>query len=164
MKDDDLALLAARLGDALAARGVRLATAESCTGGWISKCLTDRPGCSDWFEYGFVSYGNAAKTKMLAVPAELIARCGAVSREVAEAMAAGAMRASGAEFSVAVTGIAGPGGGTGAKPVGTVWLAWAAAGEPNVCLAERFAGNREEVRRQSVAAALRGALALVERS
>ena len=148
------------LADALRARGWRIATAESCTGGRIAGCCTDLAGSSDWFERGFVSYSNAAKTELLGVDAALIEAQGAVSEPVALAMAEGALRQSRADLAVAVTGVAGPGGGSTAKPVGTVWLAWAwrdAAGQ--VCrLAQhqRFDGDRAAVRLATVACALQG--------
>lgn len=113
-----------QLAQALKQRGWMLATAESCTGGMIAAACTDLAGSSEWFDRGFVTYSNAAKHEMLGVPSELIATHGAVSEEVARAMAAGAVTHSSAQLSVAVTGIAGPGGGTTEKPVGTVWVAW----------------------------------------
>ncbi|MBI5257109.1 MAG: CinA family protein [Burkholderiales bacterium] len=152
----------ARLADLLRARGQHLATAESCTGGLIAAACTDLAGSSDWFERGFVSYSNAAKTELLGVPAALIEAHGAVSEPVARAMAAGARARSQAEWAVAVTGVAGPGGGTAAKPVGLVWLAWAG---PDGVEAEchRFAGDRAAVRQATVACALQGLLARVPR-
>ncbi len=157
---DDAALeaLARRVGEALAGAGLRLATAESCTGGWIAKAVTDVAGSSGWFDRGFVTYSNAAKERMLGVPAEAIAAHGAVSEPVVRAMAAGALAASRAQVTVAVSGIAGPGGGTPEKPVGTVWLAWARAGAGVRTRLARFAGDREAVRRQTVRAALEGLL------
>lgn len=156
--------LAAAVGEALLARGARLATAESCTGGWIAKVLTDIAGSSAWFERGWVTYSNAAKQQDLAVPAATLQAHGAVSEAVAVAMALGALERSGAEFAVAVTGVAGPTGGSAAKPVGTVWTAWAwRTGEGAACRSEasRFAGGREAVRRQTVVFALEGLLELV---
>jgi nicotinamide-nucleotide amidase len=160
--DNELRELARLLGERLHARGAQLASAESCTGGWLAKTVTDLPRASKWFGWGFVTYANAAKAGMLGVPAELIDTHGAVSEPVVRAMAEGARAASGADLAVAVTGIAGPGGGTLDKPVGTVWFGWAAAGGT---FAERmsFAGDRDAVRRQSVAHALRGALDMLER-
>jgi nicotinamide-nucleotide amidase len=124
--DDDLMAQVATLGDALRARKWRLATAESCTGGLLAGACTAPAGASDWFAAGFVSYANDAKTSLLGVPAPLIARHGAVSAEVADAMARGALAHAGVQLALSITGIAGPGGGSAAKPVGTVWLgvAW----------------------------------------
>jgi nicotinamide-nucleotide amidase len=158
--DADLEALALRLGRALLVRRVRVATAESCTGGWIAKAVTDVPGSSQWFESGIVAYSNAAKDALLGVPSDLLARSGAVSEEVVRAMAEGARAQLGVDLAVAVSGIAGPDGGSVDKPVGTVWFAWAA---PGATTAERriFAGDREAVRRQSVALALERLLALV---
>ena len=156
--DSDLEALVERVAQLLLAREARLATAESCTGGWIAKCLTDRPGSSAWFEYGFVVYGNDAKQSMLAVDPEILERHGAVSQEVAQAMAVAARAVSGADMSSAVTGIAGPDGGTPDKPVGTVWLAWLGPGSRATCHHEQFVGDRDEIRRQTVAAALDGIL------
>jgi nicotinamide-nucleotide amidase len=148
MHDEALAL-----GDALRARGWRLASAESCTGGLIAAACTGVAGSSDWFERGFVTYSNEAKTELLGVPAALIAEHGAVSEPVARAMAQGALAHAHANLAIAVTGIAGPGGGTPTKPVGTVWLAWARA--DGACEAEclRLQGDRSTVRRQTVEAA-----------
>lgn len=156
--DDALKELADRLAEALAAADARVATAESCTGGWLAKVLTDRPGCSDSFGYGFVTYSNEAKTSLLGVPADSLERHGAVSAEVAEQMATGARLASGAELSVAITGIAGPDGGTPEKPVGTVWFAWSGPGSRLESARREFEGDREAIRRQSVAVALEGLL------
>ncbi len=153
MNVEELQAEALALGDALRARGWRMATAESCTGGLIAAACTSVAGSSDWFERGFVTYSNEAKHEAIGVDAALIARHGAVSEEVARAMAAGALAHSRAQLAVAVTGIAGPGGGSPAKPVGTVWMAIAVvrAGAPEV-RAERllFSGDRSEVRRQTV--------------
>jgi len=147
------------LGDALRRRGWRLASAESCTGGLIAATCTAVPGSSDWFERGFVSYSNAAKSEMLGVDAGLIAAHGAVSEAVVRAMAEGAVRRAGVDLGVAVTGIAGPGGATPGKPVGTVWLglAWRDAAGSVQVQAERlqWAGDRAAVREQTVRLALR---------
>jgi nicotinamide-nucleotide amidase len=156
--DAELAALVETLATRLIARDARIATAESCTGGWLAKCLTDRPGSSTWFEYGFVTYGNAAKGAMLGVGEGTLAAHGAVSEEVAEQMAIGARLASSAEIAVAITGIAGPDGGTADKPVGTVWLAWAGPGPVLVSEQRQFEGDRDAIRRQSVAAALQGCI------
>ena len=148
------------LADGLRARGWRIATAESCTGGRIAGACTDLAGSSDWFERGFVSYSNASKTEWLGVDAALIEAEGAVSEPVALAMAEGALRQSRAELAVAVTGVAGPGGGSAAKPVGTVWLAWAWRNQAGqVCTLaqhQRFDGDRAAVRLATVACALQG--------
>lgn len=151
------------LASLLLARGQRLATAESCTGGLIAASCTELAGSSAWFERGFVTYSNEAKTELLGVPATLIAEHGAVSEEVARAMASGALKHSRADIAVAVTGVAGPSGGSEAKPVGTVWLAWAErSGEgrsgASVVHAEKmwFPGDRGAVRGATVAHALAG--------
>ena len=149
--------LVARLADALRERGLMMATAESCTGGLIAGACTELSGSSDWFERGFVTYSNAAKTELLGVPAELIAQHGAVSEPVVRAMAEGALGHAGAQWAVAVTGVAGPTGGSPDKPVGTVWLGWAG---PSGVWSERqqFEGDRAAVRQATVAHALAGLL------
>ena len=165
MNTDDAALarLAARVGRRLLAGGRLVATAESCTGGWIAKTLTDIAGSSQWVTEGFVTYSNEAKVRRLGVPPSVLRTHGAVSEAVARAMAAGALQRSGAQLTVAVTGIAGPGGAVPGKPVGTVWLAWAVRGgrrnEVSVEL-RHFKGDREAVRRKTVRAALSGLLEL----
>ena len=150
----------ALLADGLRARGWRMATAESCTGGRIAGFCTDLAGSSDWFDRGFVTYSNAAKSELLGVEAGLIVDQGAVSEAVARAMAEGALRRSAADLTVAVTGVAGPGGGSAAKPVGTVWLAWAWRDRGGqVCSLtqhQRFEGDRAAVRLATVACALQG--------
>lgn len=158
--DRDLEALALKLGRALQVRGWHLATAESCTGGWIGKALTDVAGSSQWFEGGVVSYSNRAKTDLLGVPDDVLAVHGAVSDAAVSAMADGVRRRFEVELAVAVSGVAGPGGGTEDKPVGTVHLAWAA---PGVVSAEQrsFAGDRDAVRRQTVARALERLIELV---
>lgn len=149
--------LVTELAAALLARGALMATAESCTGGLIAGACTDIAGSSDWFERGFVSYSNQAKTEMLGVDAALIDAHGAVSEAVALAMASGAVAHSRAQCSVAVTGVAGPGGGSAAKPVGTVWFGWSVNGHTDAeCL--RFDGDRAAVRQQTVEHALKGLL------
>ena len=149
--------LVASLAAELVQRGLMLATAESCTGGLIAAACTEISGSSAWFERGFVTYSNAAKTELLGVPASLIAQHGAVSEAVARAMAAGALAHSRAACAVAVTGVAGPTGGSAEKPVGTVWLAWAT---PAGVQAEhhRFPGDRAAVRQATVQRALAGLL------
>ena len=155
--------LSARVGDALQQRRLTLATAESCTGGWVSQVLTSIPGCSQWFERGYITYSNRSKEEMLGVPGALIEREGAVSEAVVRAMAEGVLERSPARVSVAISGIAGPEGGTPSKPVGTIWLAWATAGQPTRARSSHFAGDREMVRQQAVMAALQGVLDLVGR-
>ncbi len=147
------------LAETLRARGWRLATAESCTGGLIAAACTSLAGSSDWFERGFVTYSNEAKTELLGVPAALIAQHGAVSEAVARAMAQGALQRSNAQRAVAVTGIAGPGGATPGKPVGTVWLAVAVAGGDSRTALLQLAGDRAAVRHQTVTHALQALLA-----
>jgi len=149
--------LARRIGEALKARGLKLVTAESCTGGWAAMALTAIPGSSDWFERGYVTYSNAAKQQDLGVAAETLRRHGAVSEETAREMAAGALERAGVEVALAITGVAGPTGGTAEKPVGLVCFAWA-HGSKLVSETRRFDGDRESVRRQSVLYALQGAL------
>jgi nicotinamide-nucleotide amidase len=159
--DRDLYLLAEEVGRRAYASGWRIATAESCTAGWIAKALTDVPGSSQWFECGYVTYSNTAKTRDVGVSGRTLAEHGAVSEQVAREMANGALRTAGVEMGIAVTGIAGPDGGTPAKPVGTVWFAVAtvkAQGPAVVCEVRRFRGDREQVRRQAVEHALRLAL------
>jgi nicotinamide-nucleotide amidase len=159
LSDMALRALAERAGQQLLATQRRLAVAESCTGGWLAKCLTDIPGSSQWFERGYVTYSNAAKEQALAVSASVIETFGAVSRPTAEQMAAGALHASGAQLALAITGVAGPDGGTATKPVGLVWLALAQRNGSCDALEQRFSGDREAVRRAAVAAALRLLLA-----
>jgi len=139
----------------------KVCTAESCTGGLIAKTFTDLAGSSDWFERGFVTYSNDAKNEMLAVPASLIEDYGAVSEAVATAMASGALRHSKADYSIAVTGVAGPGGGSDDKPVGTVWIAVASA-EQMVARRYQFDGDRQAVRVATMQTALAMLLDLLE--
>ena len=157
-------VLVERLASELTSRNAYIATAESCTGGWIAKVLTDMPGSSTWFEYGFVSYGNNAKRDLLNVDPAILDEFGAVSREVAEAMVGGAMEISGADLGLAVTGIAGPDGGTPEKPVGTVWMAWAARGHVGKSECHQFDGDRDTIRRVTVTTALRGVLEYLEKT
>ncbi|HZV92343.1 MAG TPA: nicotinamide-nucleotide amidohydrolase family protein [Caldimonas sp.] len=149
-----VAALVARLGGSLRGKGATMAAAESCTGGLIAAACTSLAGSSDWFERGFVTYSNAAKIELLSVPDELIARHGAVSEEVARAMAEGALAHSRARFAVAATGIAGPGGGTLLKPVGTVWIAVASTGSAAHASLLRLHGERDSIRQASVIEAL----------
>lgn len=157
--DDLLHQLAITLGEALTRTRQRLTCAESCTGGYVGKVVTDIAGSSGWFERGFVTYSNQSKTELLGVEADLIDRHGAVSEDTARAMASGALRHSLADISVAITGIAGPGGGSAAKPVGTVWFAWALRRGEVEAEVQQFHGDRDAVRRQAVAHALQGILA-----
>ncbi|MGQ0656693.1 MAG: nicotinamide-nucleotide amidase [Chromatiales bacterium] len=155
MNDAVIRELAEQLGAALKGRGLMLATAESCTGGWLAKAITDVPGSSQWFDRGFVTYSNEAKREQLGVSAQTIEMKGAVSDATAREMAAGALRASHAQVAAAITGVAGPDGGGAEKPVGTVWFACALTGEPGIAWRCLFSGDRESVRRQAVAEALR---------
>lgn len=152
--DAELALLSARVGAWLKGRGLRLATAESCTGGWIAEVVTATAGSSEWFERGFITYSNESKGELLAVCSRTLAEHGAVSEQTAAEMAQGALAASHAELALAVTGVAGPAGGSPDKPVGTVCFAWALRGVQPVTRRERFAGDREAVRRATVVYAL----------
>jgi nicotinamide-nucleotide amidase len=165
MAASDVALrrLAARLARRLAESGESVTTAESCTGGWIAKALTDIAGSSQWFGEGFVTYSYSAKQRRLGVSGPVLKSVGAVSEPVVRAMAKGALARTAATFAVAVSGIAGPGGAVPGKPVGTVWLCWAVRRGRRIRLVtaqRRFRGDREAVRRKTVQAALRGLLAL----
>lgn len=159
---DELTALALSLGQGLSQQGVQVATAESCTGGGIAEVITRIPGSSAWFEAGCVTYSNAQKTRQLGVSVGLLAEFGAVSAEVAAAMAQGVQQlAGGVRFAVATTGIAGPGGAEPGKPVGTVWLAWQ-AGTLTYVRCCRFKGERQSVRQQAVQLALEGLLQLCD--
>jgi nicotinamide-nucleotide amidase len=153
-----LEALAAEVGEQLLANGERLATAESCTGGWVGQCATAIAGSSRWFERGFVTYSNEAKIEMLGVGPETLAAHGAVSEATAAAMARGALRHSRADWALAVTGVAGPAGGSPGRPVGTVCFAWAGPQGRLETETRCFAGDRSAVRAQSVAHALQGLL------
>jgi nicotinamide-nucleotide amidase len=153
----EITQLAAELGRRLQVLNAHVTTAESCTGGGIAEAITRIPGSSAWFEAGYVTYSNRQKTRQLNVSEALFPKFGAVSREVVEAMVRGAQEKSLARFAVAVSGVAGPDGGSPDKPVGTVWLAWGVGDEVTTEL-EHFPGNRDEVRRQTVKAALEGLL------
>ena len=155
-----LRALAEQLGAAALARHHSLVTAESCTGGWIAKVLTDIAGSSGWFECGIAAYSYESKQALLGVRPETLEHHGAVSRETALDMVSGALVPSGATLAVAVTGIAGPTGGMPGKPVGTVWIAWKRRGGYPAAEVFHFDGDRDAVRRQTVAAALEGLLAL----
>ena len=156
VSDTALHGLAEQLGAAARQHHHTLVTAESCTGGWIAKTLTDIAGSSDWFECGLAAYSYEAKQALLGVRPETLERHGAVSRDTVIEMVSGALVHSGASLAVAVTGIAGPGGGIEDKPVGTVWIAWKRRGGYPQAQVFHFHGDREAVRRQTVAAALRG--------
>lgn len=156
--DAQLEALAARVADVMQRRALMLASAESCTGGWIAKTLTDLSGSSAWFEAGVVSYSNQAKMSLLGVRRETLERTGAVSEETALEMVSGALDRLNAGVAVAVTGIAGPTGGTPQKPVGTVWIAWQRRSIAARARLFHFPGDRDAVRRQTVAAALEGVL------
>ena len=153
-----LEALAAEVGQLLRANGQQLTTAESCTGGWVAQSLTSVAGSSGWFERGFVTYSNAAKHEMLGVGIDTLARHGAVSEATAIAMAEGALRHSHADWALSITGIAGPGGGSPEKPVGTVCFGWAATDGRIEVETRYFAGNREAIRKQSVVYSLQGVL------
>lgn len=155
--------LAECLGGALQARGWQLVLAESCTGGGVAQAVTEVAGSSAWFDRGFVTYSNAAKTDMLGVSSATLEAFGAVSRQTALEMAAGALAHSRADLALAVTGIAGPGGGSLAKPVGTVFIAWQLRGQTGECVQKSFAGDRRSVREQTIAFCLSKALALAEK-
>jgi len=162
--DQELFALSERVGQKLLAAGRRLATAESCTGGWVAKACTDVAGSSRWFECGFVTYSNSAKVRDLGVSEQTLAGHGAVSEATVREMAAGAVRVSGADVAVAISGVAGPDGGTPGKPVGTVWFAIASgrgAEAAATAVLHRFEGDREAVRRRSVECALQLVLGLI---
>ena len=154
--DAQLRELASTLGARMVAKQLTLCTAESCTGGWIAKTVTDIAGSSAWFDCGMAAYSYEAKQALLGVRPETLEHFGAVSRETAVEMVSGALANSGAGLAVAVTGIAGPDGGTEDKPVGTVWIAWKRRGGYPRAELFHFGGDREAVRRQTVAAALQG--------
>ncbi len=158
--EKDPASLTDKLATQLLKQGEGVCTAESCTGGLIAKTFTDLAGSSDWFDRGFVTYSNAAKSEMLGVPASVIEDYGAVSEAVANAMASGALRHSEADYSVAVTGVAGPGGGSEDKPVGTVWIAVASRDSARARL-HRFDGDRQAVRESTLVAAIEALLDLL---
>jgi nicotinamide-nucleotide amidase len=158
---EDLTRKVEDYAQALLRRGRKVCTAESCTGGLIAKTFTDLAGSSDWFERGFVTYSNEAKSEMLAVPPSIIADYGAVSEPVAVAMASGALRHSHADYSIAVTGVAGPAGGSAEKPVGTVWIAVASSEQQRARL-YRFDGDREAVRMATLLQAVADARQLLD--
>ena len=164
MTDLDLYRLADEVGRAARAVRWRIVTAESCTAGWIAKALTDIAGSSAWVDSGYITYSNTAKMRDLGVSARTLAEHGAVSEDTVREMAQGALRTAGVEMAIAVSGIAGPEGGTAEKPVGTVWFAVATPGAragATVCELRRFGGDRDQVRRQIVEHALRLALRML---
>ena len=154
MTDSELMQLSEQVGLALKARGATVTTAESCTGGWVAKAITDIAGSSAWFERGFVTYSNEAKSQMVGVREDTLIQHGAVSEPVVVEMAIGALRAARATYALSVSGIAGPDGGSDEKPVGTVWFGLACANGQGVTRQECFTGDRESVRRQATAFAL----------
>ncbi|MDT8403813.1 CinA family protein [Sulfuriflexus sp.] len=168
--DKSLYSLAERVGQALNGQGIVMATAESCTGGWVAKCMTDVPGSSAWFDCGFTVYNRDAKQQILGVPAAVIDVNGEVSEATVEAMAEGAIAQSRAAITVAISGIAGPSGGTREKPVGTVCFAWCLAdrvagvmhNSRTISCRELFSGDREAVRRQAVEKGLQGVLDILQ--
>ena len=164
MSSADIGKLATELGALLLQRRALCATAESCTGGLVAGAITDIAGSSGWFDRGFVTYSNEAKMEMLGVPPAILDRFGAVSEPTACAMAEGALGRSRAQVAVAITGVAGPGGGSPDKPVGMVCFAWAARGEPATASTRHLAGDRQAVRAAAVAVALEGLLASLRRS
>jgi nicotinamide-nucleotide amidase len=157
----EIEILAKEVGEKLKAKGWMLATAESCTGGWVGQAITSISGSSEWFDCGFITYSNTAKRELLGVKTTTLARHGAVSEATARAMAEGALARGHADIAVAVTGIAGPGGGTLDKPVGTVCFAWIRKNEEATTERRQFVGDREAIRRQAVAAVLQGIVSLL---
>lgn len=154
----ELETLSEKVGECLLERRLMLVTAESCTGGWMAQAITAAAGSSQWFERGFITYSNTAKMEMLGVRAATLDRQGAVSEATVQEMAEGALTHSHGQVAVAVSGVAGPGGGSLEKPVGTVCLAWAGRGAPTHTRRIQLLGNREAIRRQAVAVALQGIL------
>ena len=163
MPHETLTTLAILVGARLKARGLRLATAESCTGGWVAGAVTAIAGSSEWFDRGFVTYSNDAKMEMLGVSAATLEAFGAVSEQTAGEMAAGALSHSHAQLALSITGVAGPGGGSAEKPVGMVCFGWAGEGGAPLVITRNFSGDRESVRRQSVICALQGVVERLER-
>ncbi|MEA1079171.1 CinA family protein [Marinobacter qingdaonensis] len=162
--DQDLATEAGRLGELLEQQGRMIVTAESCTGGWVAKALTDRAGSSAYVLGGLVTYSNDAKRELLGVTAKSLDEHGAVSEPVVREMVAGALAATGAQVAVAISGVAGPGGGSDDKPVGTVWFAWGRDPATTEAVQQHFAGDRDQVRRQAVLFALQGVRGFLEQA
>lgn len=154
--ENELIELAEQLGRLLKIKRLKIATAESCTGGWIAQVITEIPGSSAWFDRGFVTYSNASKIEMLGVARQTLEQFGAVSSETVQAMAKGALQNSDADLAIAVTGIAGPDGGTVEKPVGTVFIAFSGKGMPDKSALLRLTGTRREVRVKTVELVLKG--------
>ncbi|PSF04688.1 nicotinamide-nucleotide amidase [Marinobacter fuscus] len=160
--DEQLAAAGDALGQLLERKQRMMVTAESCTGGWVAKILTDRAGSSAYTEGGLVTYSNAAKQAVLGVAEDTLLQHGAVSEPVVREMVAGALRLTGADVAVAISGVAGPGGGSEAKPVGTVWFAWGTGEDQTQACLQHFQGDRDEVRRQAVLFVLEGVARFVE--
>ena len=158
--ENQLFTVAEKVGEFLIAKGHKLVTAESCTGGWVTKVITDIAGSSEWFDCGFVTYSNTSKDQLLGVRQSTLSEYGAVSQQTVQEMVAGALKNSAAHCALAVTGIAGPGGGSEDKPVGTVWFAWQQSDGKAITALEHFYGNRIEIRRQAVRRALDGVLSI----
>ena len=154
--DYELFEIALKLGQLLKSKGKKIATAESCTGGWVAELITEVSGSSAWFDRGFVTYSNSAKVQMLGVRPETLDKYGAVSLQTASEMVIGALAHSDADCAIAVTGIAGPDGGTPEKPVGTVFIAWSNSNQDITVIQKKLSGNRHEIRRQTVKIALEG--------
>jgi nicotinamide-nucleotide amidase len=152
--------LTRKLAKTLTEHNLSIVTAESCTGGWLAKCFTDLAGSSAWFDRGFVTYSNASKQDMLGVSKASLEKYGAVSEQVAKEMAQGALKNSQADIAVAITGIAGPDGGTNDKPVGTVWIAWAKA-DNTFSQQFKFEGKREQIRYQSIIESINGIISTI---
>lgn len=162
--DHELEYAGNQLAEQLLAAGHTLATAESCTGGWVAKVLTDKAGSSAYVVGGLVTYSNDAKQALLGVTDASLANHGAVSEPVVREMVAGALAATGASIAVSVSGVAGPGGGSEEKPVGTVWFAWSSGVETTQAAVQQFSGNRDQVRRQAVLFALQGVSSFLEKA
>ena len=164
MNQEKLETISSELGDLLKLKDYSFTCAESCTGGWVGHALTSIPGSSEWFGSSFVTYSYEAKTQILGVSSEDLDNFGAVSEEIVEQMVSGALHKSGANVGVAISGIAGPAGGTDTKPVGTVCFAWKMEGQDVITSTEYFAGERNEVRYSSVERALMGTIELVKKN